>query len=122
MRVPARFACIYAQISLALSKGVQLIRPGIAQAALKGNFFQPLDAFVEILSEIGAIKLAVGDNVQSGFGHVGNRHIDRVAQGFVDVGRTNFALGNCIAHHLDPTEDALTANRLGGQQRQISQS
>lgn len=122
MRVPARFTRKYTRISLVPSKGVQLIRPGIAQAALKGNFFQPLDAFVEILSEIGAIKLAVGDNVQSGLGHVGNRHIDRVAQGFVDVGRTNFALGNRIAHRPYPTEDALTANRLGGQQRQISQS
>ena len=69
---------------------------------------------VEIPGEIGALHLAVGNDVEAGLFHVHDGQVDRVLERFFDVGRTHLARFDRLAHHPHPARDAVAADGLGG--------
>src|SRR5919202_5851627 len=74
---------------------------------------------VEVPGKVGPVHLSIGDDVDAGFGHVHERHVDGVAQRLGDVRGAKIARGDGVAEDPDPARNGVTADDLGRQQGQV---
>ena len=81
---------------------VELVGSGVAQLARVLDRLQALHLAVEVPGKVGALHLAVGDDVDARLFHVQDGEPDRVLQRLVDVIRAHLAARDRVADDPHP--------------------